>query len=113
MTIGTVKFFNQAKRFGFITPDDGSKDVFVHISAVERSGLGYLSEGQKVGFVGGQLFAGIAGRLGMEGRDAALRVAGDKGHSRLSWGGAARVGPRALTLREQTVAAQLGLGPRP
>lgn len=50
MTIGTVKFFNQTKGFGFITPEDGSKDVFVHISAVERSELGYLSEGQKVEF---------------------------------------------------------------
>ena len=50
MTIGTVKFFNQAKGFGFIAPEDGSKDVFVHISAVEQSGMGYLSEGQKVGF---------------------------------------------------------------
>lgn len=50
MTIGTIKFFNQTRGFGFIKPDDGSKDVFVHISAVERSGLGYLSEGQKIEF---------------------------------------------------------------
>lgn len=50
MTIGTVKWFNPAKGFGFIQPDDGSKDVFVHISAVERSGLGTLKEGQKVQF---------------------------------------------------------------
>lgn len=50
MTIGTVKWFNPAKGFGFIQPDDGSKDVFVHISAVERSGLGTLKEGQKVSF---------------------------------------------------------------
>ncbi len=50
MTIGTVKFFNQTRGFGFIAPEDGSKDVFVHISAVERSGMGYLSEGQKVEF---------------------------------------------------------------
>lgn len=50
MTTGTVKFFNTTKGFGFITPDDGSKDVFVHISAVERSELGYLSEGQTVSF---------------------------------------------------------------
>ena len=47
---GTVKFFNQAKGFGFITPDEGGKDVFVHISAVERSGLGTLREGQKLSF---------------------------------------------------------------
>jgi CspA family cold shock protein len=50
MTTGTVKFFNTTKGFGFITPDDGSKDVFVHISAVESSDLGYLTDGQKVSF---------------------------------------------------------------
>jgi cold shock protein len=50
MSTGTVKFFNTAKGFGFIQPDDGSKDVFVHISAVERAGLGSLSENQKVSF---------------------------------------------------------------
>ncbi len=50
MTIGTVKFFNQTKGFGFISPEDGSKDVFVHISAVEQSGLSTLSDGQKVEF---------------------------------------------------------------
>jgi CspA family cold shock protein len=50
MTVGTVKWFNGQKGFGFIQPDDGSKDVFVHISAVERSGLGQLKEGQKVSF---------------------------------------------------------------
>jgi len=48
MTTGTVKFFNAAKGFGFITPDDGSKDAFVHISAVEQAGLSNLGEGQKV-----------------------------------------------------------------
>ena len=47
---GTVKFFNIQKGFGFIAPDDGSKDVFVHISAVERSGMNDLREGQKVEF---------------------------------------------------------------
>lgn len=50
MPVGTVKWFNKVKGFGFIRPDDGSKDVFVHISAVERSGLGTLAEGQKVQF---------------------------------------------------------------
>ncbi len=50
MSIGTVKFFNASKGFGFIQPEDGSKDVFVHISAVERSGLGTLKEGQRVSF---------------------------------------------------------------
>ncbi|MCO6393018.1 cold-shock protein [Aliihoeflea aestuarii] len=47
---GTVKFFNTTKGFGFITPDDGAKDVFVHISAVEKSGLRTLVDGQKVTF---------------------------------------------------------------
>ena len=49
-TIGTVKFFNSTKGFGFIQPEDGSKDVFVHISAVEKAGLGTLNENQKVSF---------------------------------------------------------------
>ena len=48
MITGTVKFFNSTKGFGFISPDDGSKDAFVHISAVERAGLSGLAEGQKV-----------------------------------------------------------------
>jgi len=50
MAIGTVKWFNTQKGYGFIQPEDGSKDVFVHISAVERSGIGNLHEGQKVSF---------------------------------------------------------------
>ena len=50
MSIGTVKWFNPTKGYGFIQPEDGSKDVFVHISAVERSGMGSLNEGQKVSF---------------------------------------------------------------
>lgn len=50
MTIGTVKWFNGTKGFGFIQPEDGSKDVFVHISAVERSGMQTLSEGQRLSF---------------------------------------------------------------
>jgi CspA family cold shock protein len=50
MSTGTVKWFNSQKGFGFIQPDDGGKDVFVHISAVERAGLGTLNEGQKVSF---------------------------------------------------------------
>ena len=50
MATGTVKFFNATKGFGFIKPDDGAKDVLVHISAVERAGLGTLSENQKVSF---------------------------------------------------------------
>ena len=48
MTIGTVKWFNSAKGYGFIEPEDGSKDAFVHISAVERAGISSLNEGQKV-----------------------------------------------------------------
>ena len=50
MATGTVKWFNATKGFGFIQPDDGGKDVFVHISAVERSGLRGLVEGQKVSY---------------------------------------------------------------
>jgi len=50
MTQGTVKWFNSQKGFGFIQPDDGTRDVFVHISAVERAGLRGLNEGQKVTF---------------------------------------------------------------
>ncbi|MEE7463660.1 cold-shock protein [Methylobacterium fujisawaense] len=48
MSIGTVKWFNDTKGFGFIQPDDGGKDVFVHISAVERAGMRNLAEGQKI-----------------------------------------------------------------
>ena len=50
MATGTVKWFNPQKGYGFIAPEDGSRDVFVHISAVERAGLGTLNEGQKVSF---------------------------------------------------------------
>ncbi|MFO1085755.1 MAG: cold-shock protein [Reyranellaceae bacterium] len=50
MTTGTVKWFNATKGFGFIQPDDGGKDAFVHISAVERAGLDRLVEGQKIQF---------------------------------------------------------------
>ena len=50
MPKGTVKWFNTTKGFGFIQPDEGGADVFVHISAVERSGMGTLTEGQKVNF---------------------------------------------------------------
>lgn len=50
MSQGTVKWFNTQKGFGFIQPDDGSKDVFVHISAVERAGMSSLNEGQKIAF---------------------------------------------------------------
>ncbi len=50
MSIGTVKWFNAQKGFGFIQPDDASKDVFVHVSALERAGLGTLAQGQKISY---------------------------------------------------------------
>lgn len=63
MTKGTVKWFNATKGFGFIEPEDGSKDAFVHISAVERSGLSGLNEGQKVSY---ELVAGRNGKMAAE-----------------------------------------------
>ena len=60
MINGTVKFFNSTKGFGFIQPDDGSKDAFVHISAVERAGMSTLNEGQKVSY---ELEKGRDGKL--------------------------------------------------
>jgi len=63
MTTGTVKWFNPAKGFGFIEPDDGSKDAFVHISAVEAAGLSTLNEGQKVSY---ELQAGQNGKSSAE-----------------------------------------------
>jgi len=50
MAIGTVKFFNAAKGFGFIAPESGGKDVFVHISAVESAGMSTLTEGQRISY---------------------------------------------------------------
>jgi CspA family cold shock protein len=50
MPVGTVKFFNETKGFGFIQPDEGGVDIFVHISALERSGMRALQEGQKVSY---------------------------------------------------------------
>ena len=50
MSVGTVKWFNATKGYGFIAPDDGGQDVFVHVSAVERAGLNDLREGQKLNF---------------------------------------------------------------
>ena len=63
MPTGTVKWFNSAKGFGFIEPEDGSKDAFVHISAVEQAGLNSLSEGQKVSY---ELQPGQNGKLSAE-----------------------------------------------
>ena len=60
MINGTVKFFNSTKGFGFITPDDGSKDAFVHVSAVEQAGLSGLAEGQKVSY---DLVSGRDGKM--------------------------------------------------
>jgi CspA family cold shock protein len=63
MTTGTVKWFNSTKGFGFIEPEDGSQDAFVHISAVERAGLSSLNEGQKVSY---ELEAGQNGKSSAE-----------------------------------------------
>jgi CspA family cold shock protein len=63
MTVGTVKWFNPTKGFGFIQPEDDSKDAFVHISAVEQAGLSTLREGQKVEF---ELVSGQDGRTSAE-----------------------------------------------
>ncbi len=63
MSTGTVKWFNQTKGYGFIQPEDGSKDAFVHISAVERAGLSTLNEGQKVSF---ELVPGRNGKMSAE-----------------------------------------------
>ncbi len=63
MATGTVKWFNPAKGYGFIEPEDGSKDAFVHISAVERAGLNSLREGQKVSY---ELQAGQNGKSSAE-----------------------------------------------
>lgn len=66
MINGTVKFYNSTKGFGFITPDDGGKDAFVHVSAIERAGLSNLSDGQKITY---DL------ERGRDGRDAAINIA--------------------------------------
>jgi CspA family cold shock protein len=63
MANGTVKWFNAAKGFGFIEPEDGGKDAFVHISALERSGIGSLADGQKVSY---ELVAGKNGKEAAE-----------------------------------------------
>ena len=68
MIIGTVKWFNTQKGYGFIQPEDGSKDVFVHISAVERSGLGNLVEGQRISY---ELERGQQGKTSAVGLQAA------------------------------------------
>ena len=60
MTTGTVKWFNVSKGFGFIEPEDGSRDAFVHISAVEKAGLSTLNEGQRVSF---DLVSGRDGKM--------------------------------------------------
>ncbi len=63
MASGTVKWFNPTKGYGFIQPDDGSKDAFVHISAVQKSGLASLEEGQKVSY---ELVEGRGGKMAAE-----------------------------------------------
>ena len=60
MATGTVKWFNPTKGYGFIMPDDGTKDVFVHVSAVERAGKRALAEGQKIGY---EVSRGERGRM--------------------------------------------------
>jgi cold shock protein len=60
LSIGTVKWFNVTKGYGFIAPDDGGKDIFVHVSAVSRSGIGSLHEGQRLSF---ELERGQQGRV--------------------------------------------------
>jgi CspA family cold shock protein len=68
MTIGTVKWFNTQKSYGFIQPEDGSKDVFVHISAVQPSGLAHLVEGQRISY---ELERGQQGKTSAVGLQAA------------------------------------------
>lgn len=68
MTIGTVKWFNTVKGFGFIQPDDGGNDAFVHISAVERAGMSSLTEGQRVEY---ELVRGKNGKMAAEDLKAA------------------------------------------
>lgn len=63
MPVGTVKWFNPVKGYGFITPEDGGKDAFVHVSAVERAGLNSLREGQKVEY---ELVPGRNGKVSAE-----------------------------------------------
>ena len=63
MAIGTVKWFNPTKGFGFIAPEDKSKDVFIHISALEKAGISGLAEGQKIEY---EIGAGRAGRTSAE-----------------------------------------------
>ncbi|HEX9701728.1 MAG TPA: cold-shock protein [Rhodospirillales bacterium] len=63
MATGTVKWFNRAKGYGFIEPEDGSKDAFVHISAVQRAGMQTLNEGQKVQY---ELVEGANGKFSAE-----------------------------------------------
>jgi CspA family cold shock protein len=65
MTTGTVKFFDVGRGFGFIQPDEGGKDAFVHISAVEQAGLRSLNEGQKVSYTL---------EMGSKGKEAAVKV---------------------------------------
>ena len=71
MSMGTVKWFNATKGYGFIQPDDGGNDVFVHISAVERAGLGTLREGQKISYE-------IVADAGLDSTFDRFRVAGDR-----------------------------------
>jgi CspA family cold shock protein len=84
MATGTVKWFNAQKGYGFIQPDDGSKDVFVHISAVEQSGMGRLNDGQKVAF---DLERGQQGKMSATNLKAACALGGGCGRPHFSYGG--------------------------
>ena len=77
MAVGTVKWFNGTKGYGFIAPDDGSKDVFVHISAVERAGMRSLNEGQRLSFeivYDKRIGRSCAENLGASGLQARARI---------------------------------------
>ena len=78
MTTGTLMYFYQTRKFGFIRPDDGSKDVFVHVTAVQRSGLGSVDEGQRLSYDDGPRRRRRAVRIQSEGRLTPDRAEGGR-----------------------------------